>query len=251
MLLSGAHGMIIKASFKGNPPEERKLFSESHCLMPISVGQSVHESEKFSAVIKLVNASFKTCTILVDDSVQRHTLAIYSQLEPQDLYDDALELGQQWLLRNQNRYSQLTIPYQILRWDDWLKHPDFENHLVRVHRFYCDNQQYKEAIHKNVDDFLTRYLGRDMIFALDMERSVRLCVDYLLEECAVMCLWTHGKYHFELYPSGRNPAMAATYDMLIKPRYSEYLRSVAIRFKKYPGVNTLLSTPTELKEIIL
>lgn len=219
--------------------------------MPISVGQSVHESEKFSAVIKLVNASFKACTILVDDSVQRHTLAINSQLEPQDLYDDALELGQQWLLRNQKRYSQLTIPYQILRWDDWLRHPDFENHLGRVRRFYCSNQQYKESIHKNVDDFLTRYLGRNESPALDMQRSVRLCVDYLLEECAVMCLWTHGKYNFELYPHGRNQAMVATYDMLIKPQSPEYLRSVAIRFKKYPGINVAKPMSVELNEINL
>lgn len=246
MDLSGSQKMVTKASFRGNPPEERKQFSEASCLMPISVGQAVHENEKFTAVVKLVNASFKTCTILVDDSVQRHTLAICSELDPDALYDDALALGQQWLLRNQIRYAELTIPYQILRWDDWLKHPDFEMQLERVRRFYSDNLQYRASIHQNVDDFLTRYLGRESSPFWDKQRSVRLCIDYLLEECAVMCLWTHGEYHFELYPSGRNQAMRATYEMLIKPQFPEHLRSVAVRFKKYTQITECQTVSTEL-----
>jgi hypothetical protein len=42
-------------------------------------------------------------------------------------------------------------------------------------------------------------------------------------------------YEFVVYPSGRNPALGATYELLIKPTYPNLLRSVALRFKKYPG----------------
>lgn len=77
---------IIKASFRENPVEERKRFPQSTCLMPISVGQTIHEGEKFKAVIKLINKSFKACTILVDDSVQRHTIGIINDLPSEKLY---------------------------------------------------------------------------------------------------------------------------------------------------------------------
>ncbi|MCX7115280.1 MAG: hypothetical protein NTW08_05180 [Gammaproteobacteria bacterium] len=225
---------LIKASFKGNPPEERKQFANSSCLMPISVGQRVHEGEKLASVIKLVSTAFQTCTILVDDSIQRYTLAIERLSEPDLLYDEALMLGRAWLMRNQDIISQLSIPYQVLRWDDWLKHAAFQAQHERVSQLYHHNSMYKAAIHQNVDAFLARDVGRNPMCDSKRARIEQLCVDYLLEECAVMCLWTYGKYHFELYPTGRNQAMTATYEMLIKPQYSDYLRSVGIRFKKYP-----------------
>lgn len=39
------------------------------CLITISVGQIVHEGEKFKAVLELVNNSFKKCTIAVCDTL--------------------------------------------------------------------------------------------------------------------------------------------------------------------------------------
>jgi hypothetical protein len=48
-----------------------------------------------------------------------------------------------------------------------------------------------------------------------------------------MCLWIEKSYDFEVYPSGRNKAMAATYEHLIKNKHPNILRPVALRFKKY------------------
>jgi len=224
---------IIKASFRENPVEERKLFLQSTCLMPISVGQSIHEGEKFAAVIKLINKAFKHCTILVDDSVQRHTIGIMNHATPDELYGLAVEEGDAWLKRSEIAYSQLTIPYDIMRWDDWYNNHNYINSHLRVQNEYETNEAFREAIHGNINDFLTRYLSRFAEEDIDHERAFVLCRDYLIEECAVMCLWTEKKYDFEVYPSGRNKAMAATYTYLIKPQYPHYLRPVALRFKKY------------------
>ncbi|KTC90621.1 tRNA-dependent cyclodipeptide synthase [Fluoribacter dumoffii] len=226
---------IVKASFRENPVEERKLFPQSSCLMPISVGQAIHEDEKFAAVIKLINASFKQCTILVDDSVQRHTIGIMNHATTEELYQLAVKEGDEWLKRNQRFYKQLTIPFEIMRWDDWYNSPNYINSHLRVQKEYDTNKAFQNAIHANIDDFLTRYLSRFSPADVDHERAFRLCLDYLIEECSVMCLWTEQKYDFEVYPSGRNKAMAATYEFLIKPHHPNYLRPVALRFKKYPA----------------
>lgn len=226
---------IVKASFRENPPEERKLFPKSTCLMPISVGQAIHEGAKFTAVIKLINSSFKHCTILVDDSVQRHTLGIMSNATMDELYQSALQEGDAWLKRCEPAINQLTISYDIMRWDDWYHRTNYNESYMRVQNEYESNISFRTAIHANIDDFLTRYLSRFTPEEVNHERAFSLCRDYLLEECAVMCLWTEGAYDFEVYPSGRNKAMAATYEHLIKPNYPEFLRPVALRFKKYQG----------------
>lgn len=226
---------IVKASFRENPVEERKLFPQSSCLMPISVGQSIHEGEKFAAVIKLINASFKQCTILVDDSVQRHTIGIMNHATQDELYQLAVKEGDDWLKRNEMAYNQLSIPVEIMRWDDWYNSQSYINSHVRVQKEYHSNESFRHAIHANIDDFLTRYLSRFSAVDVDPERAFRLCLDYLIEECSVMCLWTEKAYDFEVYPSGRNKAMAATYEYLIKPHYPNYLKPVALRFKKYPA----------------
>ncbi|QMT60990.1 tRNA-dependent cyclodipeptide synthase [Legionella sp. PC997] len=236
---------IVKASFRENPAEERKLFPQSSCLMPISVGQAIHESEKFAAVIKLINASFKQCTILVDDSVQRHTIGIMNHSDPEELYQLAVKEGDDWLKRNERAYNELTIPFEIMRWDDWYNSQNYIEHHLRVQKEYNSNASFHNAINANIDEFLTRYLSRFSAAEVDHERAFNLCLDYLIEECSVMCLWTEKAYDFEVYPSGRNKAMAATYEYLIKPYYPNYLRPVALRFKKYP-----VKTPVENLKLV-
>jgi hypothetical protein len=233
-------GIILKASFRECPISDRKQFAESRCIIPISVGQSVHEGKKFLSAMKLINASFRACTILVDDSVQRHTMAIDNPASADELYRLAVKEGSEWLKRNESSFKNLTIPYNIMRWDDWLTVDKYKASHMQVKKYYEESVLYRNAIHTNIDSFLSRYLGRISDNShIDYNRTFSLCLDYLLEECAVMCLWVDNKFEFEVYPSGRNEAMAATYEYLIKPVHPDLLKPVALRFKKYPGIPTL------------
>jgi len=224
---------IIKASFKECSISDRKLFSQSHCIMPISIGQQVHEGKKFLATIHLVNRSFKKCTLLIDDIIQRYTLALFNDSTPDQMYEHSLSEGSQWLERNKSSYSQLTIPFNIIRWDDWLKDPDFQNAYQNIKCLYSQEKYFKDSVDLNINEFLSRYQDREKTSTIDQQRSFYLCLDYLFEECAVMCLWPKGGYEFEVYPTGRNKAMAATYTKVIQPQYPHLLKSVALRFKKY------------------
>lgn len=228
---------IIKASFRECSIPDRKTFYQSTCLIPISVGQSVHEGKKFLATMNLINSSFKSCTILIDDSIQRHTLKIIHTNHSNDfLYKRALTEGDAWLERNKVHIENLTIPYKIERWDRWLQHPDFIKQLNKISFLYETDMEYQHAIQSNINEYLTRYIIRTKQKDFNYENAFSLCLNYLMEECTVMCLWIHEKYQFEVYPSGRNKAMAATYNRLIKPFYPELLKSVALRFKKFPTV---------------
>ncbi len=222
----------LKASFRECPVEERKLFCSSRCLMPISVGQPAHEGEKFEATIELVNRSFESCVILVDDSLQRHTMQI-GRNERINYYEKSLREGDAWIERNQHVYGCLTIPFRLIRWDRWLQHKRFPELYRTITDYYNENYQFKRAIDVNIHDFLNRYQKRHLVLSSDYLRSFDLCLQYLKEECAAMCLWPEEECEFELYPAQRNQAMTTTYNCIIAKRWPELLRPVSLRFKKY------------------
>ncbi|HLX54851.1 MAG TPA: ATP-binding protein, partial [Aquella sp.] len=56
-------------------------------------------------------------------------------------------------------------------------------------------------------------------------------MDYLIEECAALCLWTSLNCQFEVYPGPRNEAMSATHKKFVLPKYPDLLHPVAIRFR--------------------
>lgn len=222
-----------KVSFKRCAPTEKKRFAHSNCIMPISVGQTIHEGEKFFATLKLINASFKECTLLVDDSIQRHTMKIQSDLDDEALYQMAIQAGDEWLIRNALSYESLTIPYRIMRWDDWRKHSLYTQAYEMITNYYEKQHDYQTAIHENIEEFLLRYTKKSDNQAFDYEKAFGYCVDYLKEECAVMCLWAESDYAYEVYPSSRNKAMTATYDFIIRQAYPGLLKSISLYFEKY------------------
>lgn len=225
---------IVKASFKDSPLEERACYKDSSVLMPISVGWPVHEGKKLEAALSLATRCFKECTLLVDDVVQRYTLRINSSMGNNEAYLQAKHKGDLWLQRN--RYILSKFPQmKIIRWECWLQHQNFTTRHKQVNHFYQQDDFYYHAIEETVSEFLKRYAIKHQGEMINYDRAHDLCVDYILEEMAAMCLWAEEKYQFELYPFGRNAAFNATYELMIEPFKPHLLRSVALRFKKYPG----------------
>lgn len=228
----------VKVSFTDCPVEERKRFYNSNCIMPISVGLGlkVHEGTKFLGILKLINASFRSFTILLDDSIQRYTMRILSDLSDTELYKKAIREGDLWLQRNKHIIDLATIPYKIVRWDDWVNHPRYLEHKKIVEALHQSDDSYRQAFNDTIEEFLMRFrknieVGSGKKF--DEEYAYQSCLLYLKEECSVMCLWASELYDFEVYPTGRNKAMIATYQKIIQHNFPEHLKSVSLHFRKY------------------
>ena len=67
---------VIKCSFLSCEIADRKKFINSSCILPVSVGKKFHEAEKFEATLQLINRTFKHCSIMIDDTIQRYTLSL-------------------------------------------------------------------------------------------------------------------------------------------------------------------------------
>lgn len=207
-----------------------KKFSESHCLLGISVGQSAHEFLKFSATIDLINQQFRKCTICVGDTLQRFTLAMESQSSPEDLLGYAKQLGDEWVERNFSRYSLMTIPYEIVRWNTYLIHPDFKELKAKILDLYQSSRECQQAFTSAIDFFMTRYLARhENNLPMPASRARSYCFEYLLEESVAMCLWAQKKYDYDVYPGKRNAAMEYVHTKFIHSVWPNVLTSVVVK----------------------
>lgn len=212
----------------------KKMFKDSQCALTISVGQKAHEGETFAATVELVNNSFQSCVILLDDSLQRHTMALNTQENADFFYETSLKEGDLWLKRNEEHYRKLTILKNIIRWDTWLKHPQYLKEKNKITLLIENNFFYKKIFDETIKEFLKRYMSRSNQNKLfNLEKARIHCLDYLTEECAILCLRSKLKFnsHFEIYPSRRNQAMNEIHKNFILPKYSNLLLPVAIKFK--------------------
>ena len=219
-----------KAVFKCDE-EYKKRFKNSTCLLTISVGQEVHEGEKFFITTELVSKNFKEVIVLVDDSLQRHSLRIFKNMSDLDAYNHCINLGEQWLLRNQTILSNLPKGTKIIRWDKWLNHENFNSYKNKILNEYKSNPIFKQAIDHSTNQFMDRLIKRAVKLAVTHQEANALCFDYLIEECTALCLWQELDIDFEVYPNKRNSAMSATHEIFIQPQSANKLLPVAIKFK--------------------
>lgn len=222
----------LKPVFRYVEENDKAKFSGSQCLLTISVGQEVHEGEKFASTIDLVNASFDSCIMLIDDSLQRHTMAINTTKDAAFFYDISIKEGDLWLIRNETYYSKLTILKKIIRWNTWLTHSHYKDKQNEITALIQNDVSYKENFENTITEFLKRYYERlQETDFFDMAKARQLCFDYLLEECTALCLWPEMNCQFEVYPSRRNQVMDETHKRFVLPHYPDLLHAVGVKFK--------------------
>jgi len=202
-----------------------KPFKDSHCLLSISVGKDAHESKKFQATLELIK-KFRFCTICVGDSLQRFTLAIMQDRNPNELLSIATQAGTDWISRNLTLIKNSEIDYKIKRWDSYLEQADFEIFKQEILNDYQANSACYEAFKAAIDTFLARQHSHITV-SLPVARD--FCFEYLLEESTVLRLWAMEGYDYEAYPGRRNEAMEYVYQKFVVPKYANTLTSVLIK----------------------
>lgn len=210
----------------------KDIFKNSQCLLLISIGQEAHEGDRFEATIDLVNSSFSSCIISLYDSIQRHTMSLNSLDEPEKFHQIAINEGDLWLKRNEKYFKKLTILKYITRWNSWLHHPNYIIQKNTILELINTNPLFKSVFDETVETYLARYCKRlSNIKEFNLHRAKTICFDYLVEECAVLCLWPELKCQFELYPNYHNAAIEETRKVLLSPKHPELMRPIRIGFR--------------------
>lgn len=222
----------VRAFFKSVSDDIKSQFEKSRCLLTISVGQATHEGELFAATMDLVNTSFKSCVLLIDDSLQRHTMAFDKEENADFFYEKSIEEGKLWLQRNKIFYDQLTIPKKIFHWDMWLNHENYKSQRRRIIDALQSDASYKAAFDQSINEFLTKYCARlPEPDKFPIERARQLSFDFVLEECSALSLWPELDCHFECYPNKHNSAINQTRERFVFPKHPHLLQSITLGFK--------------------
>ena len=210
------------------------------CILTISVGQNVHEGEKFKATLNLINKNFKKCTIGVCDTLQRHSIAMLAGLEGDVLHEIAKKDGDQWIDRNIEYCKKyLAIPFEIIRWDSWLRGEKYTLYRERVNFLYNNDNVFVSVIEKLAIEFNNRLKKRD--YNLNEEKGLKLSTEYLLEECAVMSIWYEEGYSVDIYPAIRNEAIEYCFSAIMSQYYNHLLLPAGVNFKKNNRQDSLVS----------
>jgi PAS domain S-box-containing protein len=218
------------------------------CVLTISVGQRVHEGEKFKAALELVNRKFKKCTVAVCDTLQRHSFAVLSNLDGDELHNVSKQCGDQWINRNIEYCEQiLKIPFKIIRWDEWLQTDEYKIFRRQIDKLYKQDDKFSNIVNSLAIEFNDRLKNRGNNF--DSSRGVRLSIEYILEECAAMCQWYEEGYDVDIYPSGRNEAIEYSFSVIMADYYGKLVLPASLNFKKNHTQDYLTSEVT-IKKIL-
>jgi tRNA-dependent cyclodipeptide synthase len=203
---------------------------DRRAILLVSVGQDYHEGEELSATLELAEqAGFRSLTVMLADTLQRHNLA--AEGAGPEAHALALARGDEWISRNAFLLHRMRIPVEVVRWDECLYDTEYAGLKVRVVREYHCNRQYQEPIDATITRFIERTLKRNP--SLNVEHVSARCLEYLLEECPIiMPLWAKQGYDFIIYPLPMTDGMRSTHDLFVRHRYPDKAQWLSLKFKR-------------------
>src|SRR3989338_10175791 len=160
--------------------------SRGCCLLAISVGQQNHEDGKLEASIEFVNIHFDKCIIMIVDTLQRHNFKSQNPLlSDEDTYQISLNEGNLWIERNKSILEKLLIPYNIFRWDTWLKSPKYSIYAGIISDLFAKDTEFNN----HVQDMINKIASSNIIQFTDKHIFIENSTKYILEETTILLMW--------------------------------------------------------------
>lgn len=211
------------------PQSYKGITKDSSCLFAISVGYEDIDGEELAAIFEGLNKSFKNCTISVCDTLQKYNLLAQDGLEMSLAEEKSLACGDSWLTKNKLIFNTLKIPYQIIRWNEWLSEASYAEKRGYINNFYQSDEGFREAILRTIEAYLTRLAKKRPIQESEKQTFIAYSTEYLKEEAAVMLIQADKGYNFELYIKKRNEALRYLYQTIILKHFNNIMVPVYIK----------------------
>lgn len=164
------------------------------CCLDISLGNRYQQGEYLENIVSWVNnRKFARCLVSLGDTLHRHNLR-QSHPDMDSARRACLEKGDAWIESARSALGKLEMPFEIMRSDMWLAHPDFWKVHEALRGLVNSDSGFKAAIFEDIEAFVARQkaLPRTVAEANSMA--------YLLEECAADILLGRQEPVVHLYP---------------------------------------------------
>lgn len=160
----------------------------------ISVGQEYHEGEKMMALAEWLDRNFSKTIVNVCDTLQRHNHRSMG-IDSKNAYRMALAAGNQWIDRN-SRTIETIQNAEIIRWNQWLYHPDWKNAEQVIDCLKESDHQFVSILNDTVNAFWERKKNKSESLKSTFEYYSK---KYLLEE-SVCSVLASDKNIVDIYP---------------------------------------------------
>lgn len=224
---------MSKTAFLKN---KNKVNFQENCkiIVPISVGQHYHEMEEFQATIEFLKKEFSgSVTFLIADTLQRFTKALSScNNDPNSFFKETKEDGEKWLSRNEEYiYGLNKKSFQVFLWEYYLNNGKYEEKKFFVDELYKHDEVFKKTVDDTAKGFIRRHFKLQEIYNAGSLEAV-YSREYVLEECAVLLLWSEEEYNFILYPNKLNQSMYNLLQRFVHRENPNLLQPIEINFKE-------------------
>lgn len=213
--------MSLKVKFKS----KYNLEHASNSILPISVGQKYHEDDKFFLTLKEIEKHFKTCTIIICDTLQRHTICFLDGYTNEHSYAVAKARGEFWRNKYEPYIQGLKLAVNFRHWDEVRQEIIFLEAEKEILKLYKNDASFRELYLKTATKLVAR---KKNILKTSIILAEKSCVNYLLEESAARLSWCTGEYKAQVYPSIGNLCLQE-----VHKRFGvSNLAPVTLKFKK-------------------
>ena len=136
-------------------------------------------------------------TVIVSDTLQRHNIALFSNVSLEDAFLLSLKNGKYWL--NENWAALDLLPRKkISRWNEWLYHSDSPETYQRICEIVLNDEYINSLVEEKVKLFSKRKSQNlNETFWQAMFKGAR---NYILEELAIFAIMLRGERAIDVYP---------------------------------------------------
>lgn len=181
------------------------LSDYQHCVFAISLGSnnSVY-NERIEACIKWISEHFKTCVVLVGDSVYRLTIGIRNrELNDHEARLEAFDVGQEFINQNYllfEQYSQ-SCCFEFRLASQIEKQSDFEAYYQEFQSLYREDEPFQRMVESFAHTYLNRVKQVEEAQVEELfQKKQHQAITYLLEESALFTCLAKEKWGVFVYP---------------------------------------------------
>jgi len=178
------------------------LFKYEKYVFGISLGsKNFTDTKRIEACIKWISENFKSCLLLVTDSIYRLTIEVRQGRERHEAWLEAIHTGEEFVNKNSllfEEYSE-SCQFYLKRTSEMLERSDFSIYYEELQNLYQKNQSFQSMVNSFVEVYLNRV---ELVEAEQVEtlRQKYLAITYFFEESAInACLVKEGWKVF-VYP---------------------------------------------------
>ncbi|MGD3110631.1 tRNA-dependent cyclodipeptide synthase [Streptomyces sp. YGL11-2] len=170
------------------------------CFLGISLENSNFRPAKVRSMAEWISRKFPQCTVLVGDSIHRITLESTRGLRPPEALAEASRLGREFIDEHAHIFYEFQerTDFTFINCSEVQARDSYHDY----HRVLRDWFTQDVTFRTSLEAFGRRYHSKnsDGAPAVEVERRIRMSLDYFLEEFAVFCCLKDSGLPVLLYP---------------------------------------------------